>query len=273
MNYVKHFRLLITRKAIECALKRAPVSQSSDLEDGPPRDKVMVYLFDQDGKRRFIVQAIEVGGVSGLAFDPASGTREPGTLSDVQLTSMATHFAHDYHNAHFRYKSPYSFIFAILTQYSKLRLFLDRKAQDHFNRKPLVRNDRLRVLELFFEKAMERTNYHPSVVDIVADLHTIRSVDHPRYEQTENYYELLLESLVQQGDLIRDNARYSISPTAITTLQTIQGERERHQDNINQQRRIGLLTLALVVTAVIQVGVAIWSEIHPDPASPVVSAN
>lgn len=126
--------------------------------------------------------------------------------------------------ARFSYHSALSFFHALWTFYPAREVWYDCILQRHFNRTALVRGDRMRVLERFLQKTIEKPDNHPSVVALMADLYTLRSMKHPRYGETEQYYELLLNSLVKSGELQRNGASYSIADHSIPTLEHLQGQ-------------------------------------------------
>lgn len=264
--------LLAKRQAIRIALNRPPPANQDIFADTPPdTDYFFIYLHDEEGKKRFIVRSIDEEGVIGPWFDEHQREHEERKLTNDQLVKMDISFLHIYGKARFKYTSAWSFFKALWTFYPAREVRLDRIKQRRFNRIELVRIDRLRVLQHFLRKSVEKPNYHPSVVALMADLYTLRSMEHPRYDETEQYYELLLNSLVQSGELEQNGTTYTMSHKTITTLEHLQGQKERHDDNITQQRRLGYLTAALISVALIQAAITIWTELHPDPALPPLS--
>jgi hypothetical protein len=251
------------------ALNRPPPLNQDIFTDIPPgSDYFFIYLHDDDGKKRFIVQSLDNEGVTGLWFDDPNQPGEQRKLTNAELASMDVSFLHIYGKARFSYTTAWSFFRALGTFYPVREVYRDRIEQRRFNRMELVRADRMRLLEHFLRKTVEKPDYHSSVVALMAGLYTLRLMDHPRYDETEQYYELLLNSLVQSGELQRNGASYSMTDRTIPTLEHLQGQKERHDDNIKQQHRIGWLTAVLICVAIIQAVITIWTELHADPAPP-----
>ncbi|MER8734105.1 hypothetical protein NKH28_30580 [Mesorhizobium sp. M1227] len=228
-----------------------------------------IYLHDRDGVKRFIVREMTQEGVRGLWFDDPRGQPQDRLVTNEELKSLAVSFLHTYRNARFTYTTPLSLFRALATFYPARSLWWDNVLQRQFNKQELVRGDRMRVLRHFVQKNIQQPDYHPSVVTVIADIYTARSVLHPRYDQTETHYSMILDSLVHSKDLMRNGAIYSMTNQAVITLENMETEKERHDDNMRQQSRIGWLTAALIALTIIQAGIAVWGELNPDP-SPII---
>lgn len=266
MNIFSLAKLFAKRQAIRIALKRPPATNDDIFKELPPdSDQVFVYLHDQDGKKRFIVQGLEKDGVVGLWFNDHEQSGERRTLGNADVANMEISLLQIYGNARFNYTTASSFILGLWTLYPVREVRRDRIEQRRFNRTELIRADRMRLLEHFLKKTIEKPDYSPSVVSLMADLYTLRSMDHPRYNETEQYHELLLNSLVQSGELQMNSVSYSMTDRTIPSLENLQGQKERHDDNIRQQRRIGWLTASLIGVAAIQAVITVWTELHVDP--------
>jgi hypothetical protein len=269
-------RPFLERRAIRRALKRPPPANQDIFADIPPdTNHYFIYLHDTEGQKRFIVRSIDEAGVFGPWFDDSNQPGQDRHLSNDEIRGMGLSFLHIYGKARFKYTTAWSFFWAVWTCYPARAVLWDELQQSRFNRTKLVRADRMRVLQHFFRSTIETPGYHPSVVSFMADMYSLRSMMHPRYDETQGYYELVLDSLVQSGELSRNGVAYSMSDSAIPTLEKLQGEKERHDDSIKQQRRIGGLTRVLIAVALIQAVITIWVEMHadpvPPPAGPIVS--
>lgn len=254
------------RAAIRVALYSRPPQQQDIFAEAPrDQDFFHIYLHDREGVRRFIVREMNDESVLGLWFDDPRGQPQERLVTNDDLKGMAVSFLHTYRSARFTYTTPLSLFRALWTFYPARSVWWDNMLQRQFNQTELVRGDRMRVLRHFVQKNIEKPDYHASVVTVIADIYTSRSVLHPRYDQTESHYSMILDSLVHSGDLARDGASYSMKDQAVATLENMEAEKERHDDNIRQQSRIGWLTAALIILTILQAGIAVWGELTPDP--------
>lgn len=130
----------------------------------------------------------------------------------------------------------------------------------------------MKVLKYFLERSIDAGNFQTSVVGLMADFHSIRSMLHPRYGETQAYYEIVLQSLVASGDLSQNGTSYSLAHKAVATLDHFEEQEQRHNDMVKQQARIGQLTAVLILVTISQAAIAIWQEIHADP-NPLASAQ
>ncbi|MCH9053996.1 MAG: hypothetical protein IIA72_23590 [Proteobacteria bacterium] len=78
---------------------------------------------------------------------------------------------------------------------------------------------------------------------------------HPDNWQLFQYYVLVLDSLVDSGDLILENNVYRLSPRALSTLAQLEEDNRKHGDLVTLQYIIAGLTLALVIVGIIQASV------------------
>lgn len=254
------------RAAIRVALRNRPPQQQDIFAEAPPdQDFFHIYLHDREGVRRFIVREMNDEGVLGLWFDDPRGQPQERLVTNDELKGMVVSFLHTYRSARFTYTTPLSLFRALWTFYPARSVWWDDMIQRQFNKTDLVRGDRMRVLRHFVQKNIEKPDYHATVVTVIADIYTTRSVLHPRYDQTESHYSMILDSLVHSGELARDGASYSMKDQAVTTLENMEAEKERHDDNMRQQSRIGWLTAALIILTILQAGIAVWGELTPDP--------
>jgi len=91
---------------------------------------------------------------------------------------------------------------------------------------------------------------------------------HPQYAETQAYYDLVLRSLHQTGDLLGDStAGYTFGPQGLTTLDRYEEDAARHADQRRNQYATHFLAAAVVLVSLLQAGVAIWAEGNPDPPS------
>jgi hypothetical protein len=125
----------------------------------------------------------------------------------------------------------------------------------------------MEVLNHFLIKTIASMNYVDSSIGIATDFYGNRWIGHPEEANIENYYDLIVKSLVHSGDLVHHNSiYYKISSQALATLDKYAEEQARYAEGTTIQRRIVTLTIVLAVIAMAQIVVTVWEELHPDPA-------
>jgi hypothetical protein len=85
---------------------------------------------------------------------------------------------------------------------------------------------------------------------VATDVYGNRWGDHPDNERIEQYYELLIDSSVESGDLMKDGGIYAkLAPHALVTLDNDRQEKERHAESTRIQGRVVWLTFVLAILA------------------------
>ena len=246
-------RRYLKRVALWFALRRKPPVRKDIFEDGPPNPNYFInYLRGKDGKRRFIVQDMDKDGVSGLWFEEGKQEGEPRKLSNAELRQFMASFRQNYRGNWFEHKSPFWLLARLATFQPQRHRIWDKLAQGSFNRKPLVRADRMEVLRFFLDKTIKKPGYSVSQVSLMADMYSLRYLDHPDEKEAGEYYDLVLDSLVVSGDLIKNGAAYSFHHKALATLHVYEQEEQRQREMTYQQRLLAYLTAALVFVGLLQ---------------------
>lgn len=205
------------------------------------------------------------GGVSGPWFETRDSPAEQRIIVNRDLINLKPSFLQVYGDTRFTYKTAWSLFWALATFYPARSLWWDKVLQRRYNRTELVRADRMKVLRYFLGRTIDKQDFRTSVVSLMAGLHSLRSMEHPRYQETEGYYEIVLESLVVSGDLERNGPYYSLAHKAVATLEHFDEQEERHNDMVTQQVRIRRLTHVLIAVTILQAVITIWEELHVDP--------
>ena len=87
----------------------------------------------------------------------------------------------------------------------------------------------------------------------MTELYGPRWAQHPDNEQLQSWYEFLLASLAESGDLQKESIYYSLKSRALNTLDAYEQEQAKHQAEIRIQSVLASLTAALVFVGFIQV--------------------
>ncbi|MES0156738.1 hypothetical protein NKJ81_24515, partial [Mesorhizobium sp. M0018] len=158
-------RPFLARAAIRWALRRKPPVKQSMFDDDPPDPNYFfIYLRDAEGKRRYIVQDADYGGVGGLWFETNHADGEPRSLLNSELRKFNTSFRHYYRGHTLTYGGPFWFFFALSSFYPFRVYAWNKLLQRSFNRRPLTRADRMRVLQVFLQKTIRRPDFAVSLI-------------------------------------------------------------------------------------------------------------
>lgn len=205
-----------------------------------------IRLLDPKTKQRFIAKGVVPQGLIGLWFNGHSEKGYECVILKRYLPEFDFQGEHYYHGYTFRTDNPLQYIWNWLSGHAYRYGLWDRWTQGQFNKRGLTRQDRIQVLRLFVNETAKNDGFHVSMFGLMELLYTRRWFRHPEGDTTNNYYELVLKSLADSGDLeVADHGlRYTLKPQGLTTVASYELEERRHHDNIKQQSRLGLLTLA-----------------------------
>jgi hypothetical protein len=214
------------------------------------RDYVQVSLFDDQywydlkyltsrGARAEIVRRHE---------HPPEWTE--GSVLNAAFTSMTFRVVDYYREIEIRYDSAGEYLLHQLFGYRHLARINDRFQQFRFNRRRLVRRDRIAVLRAIAEATIRRDDARFSRVGIMAELYGMRWPLHPEGDSVERYCELMLESLAAAGDLTStDGYEYRLAPGGLRTLADFELEERRHRQMRSRQTATIFLTVVLAAIA------------------------
>jgi len=224
----------------------------SGLERVQKRDYYLVHAGREKSSRAYLILGQDAKGFTGLYFDPDSDARTETHIPFAELDRFHLSFDQYFKEFQIRYTSALEFLVLRAIGFAQFQAVADKVSQFLFNVRPLSRTDRMRVLQYFFEETLKDRRFHVSYVAIVQGLNGIRAFGHPHIEDTQRYYELVLNSLVDSGDLERREIYYNLSPHALVTLSGFEVEERRHKAEITQQRILGFLTFVLILIGLLQ---------------------
>lgn len=134
-----------------------------------------------------------------------------------------------------------------------VRRSIERAGAFFFNRRRIVLGQRLDLLTFMIERAAEGQDSFNSL-DLMTDMHTIRWITHPNGETVRNRLELYLDSLVDTGELQKNNMEYRLKGLALKLVEERSETERKHRQSIRIQWLIAALTMATVILAIFQSG-------------------
>lgn len=272
-----NFAKLWLYRAVARIARRRPAPNSIPMSaPGAYKNNYYSVRMSSDADRwEFLALAITPYGIEGLWFNGIGQGGLKCTLLNASIPDFRIKIVHYLKGFVNELHSPIGFLLYHLSGWGYFVVVCERIQQFFFNRKRLARTDRMKILQLFFDKTLEDRNFETSGTDLMTILYSQRWAEHPRYEQMLGYYQIVLESLKASGDLKGIKYGYTLAPQALTTLSQFGEDNRRHSDNKKIQWTIAGLTGVLAALAAVQIGTSIWVEEHPDalPVIPQVTSS
>ncbi|RWN24289.1 hypothetical protein [Mesorhizobium sp.] len=270
MGLVVRWRRFALRTAIKQAVKQPVKYPLITSEPGSFSNNFLaVKLSDNPNPRiwTFRIESINGDEVTGIYFAQVGGLGTSKVYKINELLGQRFEGTHYYRGLHPSYATPEGFLLASFFSLSFLLLQYNRIAQFFFNRKRLARRDRTNVLRLFLENTVRKHDFAVGEVGVLSRLYGKRWHRHSQGDALMAYYGLILESLAGSKDLIKEAGGYRLTPKGIETLDQYEGQESRHRDNFRIQFILAALTAILAAITLTQIGVSVWEELHPDPAT------
>ncbi|MDF2183162.1 hypothetical protein [Neptuniibacter sp. CAU 1671] len=168
-------------------------------------------------------------------------------MGDYELD--ITHF---YGRHDLRYGSIPQYFWEGIVPIDKTKILIGKGSQFLFNKKELVRSERIEVLKIILEKELDQRQYEISSVALSSLLYTEKWVFHPDKSRQQRYNDLLLRSLHESGDLEKTKYGFRLSSKALVTIARYEEDQKKHRENISQANSMKWLTLALIFVGLIQ---------------------
>ena len=156
------------------------------------------------------------------------------------------------------YNSAFLFCLQNLLQKHRFLYSKDKLAQTIFNNKKLVRSERIKVLEYVLEQTTNKPDYQTDPLYLGMELYSKRWLFHPDRESMKNHYKLIFESLVESGDLTKNDHAYKLSSKALNTISEYERDEQKHFDSQNSARKTRNLTKAIIVLGLLNLGFHIF---------------
>jgi len=202
-----------------------------------------------------------------LALDYKKTFAVPESYSINHFSPEKFHFIHYYGLYELHYKSVYDLAFNFISKYDvatvHIRIFWDIISQSRFNKKILVTKTTRELLQFLVEKQLNYDvknsensfNFSRKAIDefsLMTELYSMRWVSHPKSSQERMKLELYLDSLVQSGNLQKNNHDYFVTGKALQTLEEYEENERRHQDAVKIQKGILWLTFVIALATMVE---------------------
>ncbi len=207
-------------------------------------------------------------GLRGRSWSDGNGYRKKVTLKNQDIRKIEFSATHFLGTATFNYSSPLRFLIKEYLGFPKISIAYDKVQQWWFNSRTPRRTNRIKLLNklIGFRLEIDGTEYgYPmdnnglGIFEVLTKIHGDRFYRHPSFVATKAEYELILESLVDSGDVSVVNHNFRATGKALSTIARYEQENRRHREQMQHNSWIKWLTLALVIVGCIQ-GYAVLSN-------------
>lgn len=240
-------------RALRFALRRpAPERIPRTLPRAQDVNCFVAQIGDGDEKWPFLADSSDSNGLHGRWWSGAAYDL-PGCLSFSSIGSRRIEITHYIGLYEFTHTSPVNFLASELLGVPWLSIAKDKVDQALFNKRRLVRADRINVLRITLEESIRRREFSISSSNLMSLLYSNRWIFHPDKDSLLRYCSFLLGSLASSGDLVDRQGSFTLAPKALVTISEYEEDHRRHRDQLIQQWILAGLTVALVVVGVAQV--------------------
>ncbi|MER9105740.1 hypothetical protein NKH95_17555 [Mesorhizobium sp. M0848] len=220
-------------------------------------DCVHIRFYDPANQNNeILVDGLGQVAASGHYYNEPTGGAYACSIPRAGLQDFGFKAEHYFKGHRITTTEAWRFVLSQWTFYHWIYHLKDRWAQARFNRRPLVRQGRIDVLRYFVSNTIEKGGFTSDRTDLIWKLYSLRSFRHPDREATTNYYGLILQSLVQSGELDQEAGNYRLSVSGISGLIAYELEERRFKQNARLQAILAVLTGVLILVGLAQVVVS-----------------
>lgn len=242
-------RLWIVRAAFKEAMRhplpeRIPMSDRQLIAE---RQYTGPYLSTATGQRVFYGEELKPNGIQGKWFETQNAPGENRLIPNSELLKYRVEFTEYIAELEFTYSSALEYLIHQWLGIPRLRLWRERATQFLYNQKRLVKADRMKVLKHFHQRTLENDQYRTDAQNLLSEFHGPRWARNDANMPLYDYQTLVLDSLVETGDLSRDDRGYVLRPQALVTLERAEDEFARHREQARLQMILILVTAVLAL--------------------------
>lgn len=226
-------------------------------EDAKKVDTFVIYLLD-GSEYKYLIDRIENQYVKALKWNMDKRRfYEECNLSYKEIASLTPEIIHYYGVDEIKYNSINELRLSEITKYGRLRIklnnFFRSRERNKFYKKELVVNDRIKVLKTITNIYVNSDHSYngSSDSDILNQLYSIMWVRHPKADIYKKELILTLDSLVDDGCLIKQDNKYIVTGRAVSALSKYELEELRYDQQLATQQRMSNMTLAIVILTLI----------------------
>ncbi|MFA0496557.1 hypothetical protein [Vibrio sp. 10N.222.54.B11] len=234
--------------------KLAPETIPRTGEKAQQVDCVAAYLRAKDGSYSLLIDNVLPNGVEGRLWKGRDEGHTDSSFVDYsEFPKADLEITHFYKTYNLTYDSTIQMIYKGWSHYYKGLILLGKAQQFVFNKRKLTRCEKLETLRAIVDKTVESSGFSTSPVMLNELKYPLRWVYHPDKDLNTSFNKLLLDSLVESGDLKQENFQYSLTSQALNTISEFEKDERRHIQLLKQQKWMKILTFLLVLIGAAQV--------------------
>ncbi len=253
----------LQRCVIRHALKK-PTPERISLSDDKIDAKSVLVGFSGPGSIEYRIVGIERNEFRAYHFGKNSDPLEC-SIPFNKINGMHLTIRYWYRGEEMKYQSFYRYLWGMVSFEAWRSYVINRFRQIHYNRSLKIRGDRTEVLQVIVDEHLRRRSREgaPVLGEIRIDRWEVLQLvygegiwGHPRRAEILARLDLILDSLVDSGDLTCDQSRLIVKGKSVASLSSRVEEDRKHRDQIGYNKAIKWLTGGLLITAIAQVLVA-----------------
>lgn len=185
---------------------------------------------------------------------------------DACLPKSSADFAnldvrHFYKGLRITYTGPYDFLWGRLSGLAVRQLLWNRIIQTLFNRRTRFRRDRIELLKHMVELDLTHSNgediFWPrkefQSFLTMSELYGDRVYAHPKINKESRRFQLIIDSLVESGELSKGQHTYTVNGKSLETISEFEVEERRHRDTIRQTWIMIILTVVIAFSTMVSI--------------------
>ncbi|RUM15808.1 hypothetical protein EFD56_24250 [Rhizobium phaseoli] len=250
------------KRAIALALAKRTSSLVTTSGDGAKSNDIcMAYLLDRQGEAKFLLEQFEGSQLQGKWSNDGRYFTDDKTIPTFELQDYQLYIQYYYRGSTFYSVGIPKFLLLRCSPWPWLSVKYDRFLQSRFNKRALVRQARIEVLDYVLAETVKDRKFQIRTTSLLTHLYSNRWVHRPDKDELMNYYTFIIEALQESGDLAAgEHGGYRPTPKALNTAAAYFEDERRHNDNKKIQTRIVLLTIALTAVGIVQAGAAAYEQ-------------
>ncbi|MCD0422993.1 hypothetical protein LOC51_37775 [Rubrivivax sp. JA1024] len=215
-----------------------------------------VTAIDKGEEPYLIVQSLEEGRLGCIQWDGSKySTARNFALTDFKPRDFR--ITHYYGLSEVCYTGIIDFVVNRATRWPYIKIHavrtLSRFDQYLFNKKKLISKERKGLLKMLVNEALDGRAEHETL-DLMTALYSIKWFSHPQGKEAQERLEFYLESLVETGELRKEDHKYVVTGLALRAIEEYEEQERKHTENVKIQRRALWVAIAVAVLTVVQTG-------------------
>jgi hypothetical protein len=257
----------IQRYAIQHALKK-PAPKWISSGDANLDAKAVLVGFSGPGSIDYRVVGMTKNAFV-ASYLEAGGERRDCEIPFTFCKGMHLTIRYWYRGVELKYHNSFHYLWSMVSYEAWRKELQNRFRQFYYNRSLKVRSDRTEILQIIVDEHLRRRSREGAAVlgEIRIDRLEVAQLlygdgiwGHPQHGEITARLDLIIDSLVEAGDLGADQSRLIVKGRAIASIASRVEEDRRHRDQVGYNTSIKWLTVGLLIAAFAQVLVAYFNS-------------